>query len=49
MGSSWLLLPVVDLLVAVAVAVDVDVEEALAVVGRKIQIEGKIQVPLDVP
>ena len=47
MGSSWLLLPVVDLLVAVAV--DVDVEEALAVVGRKIQIEGKIQVPLDVP
>lgn len=47
MGSSWLLLPVVDSLVAAAV--DVDVEEALAVVGRKIQIEGKIQVPLDVP
>jgi len=35
----------------VAVAVDVDVEEAfvVVVVGRKIQIEGKIQVPLDVP
>ena len=48
MGSSWLLLPVVDLLVAVAV--DVDVEEAfvVVVVARRIP-EGKIQVPLDVP